>query len=54
MVEIELEVEELSSSDNTINVEMSMEEISFLKTFIKTYKPKKIVEVGVSAGGKYC
>ena len=51
MVEMELEVEELSKSDNTINVEMTKDEISFLKTFIKKYNPKKIVEAGVSAGG---
>ena len=51
MVEIELEVEELSNLDNTINVEMTKDEISFLKTFIKKYNPKKIVEAGVSAGG---
>ena len=51
MVEIELEVEKLSKSDNTVNVEMTRDEISFLKTFIKKYNPKKIVEAGVSAGG---
>lgn len=51
MTEIELKVEELSELDNTINVEMTHDEISFLKTFIERYNPKKIVEVGVSAGG---
>lgn len=51
MNEIELIPEELSRFDNTINVEMSEEEIWFLKHFIKKYNPKKIVEVGVSAGG---
>lgn len=51
MTEFELEVEVLSELDNTDNVEMTMGEISFLKTFIQRYNPKKIVEVGVSAGG---
>lgn len=51
MTEIELVVGELSRFDNTINVEMSADEIGFLKYFIKQYHPKKIVEIGVSAGG---
>lgn len=51
MVEIEFIPEEISDSDNTINVEMSNGEISFLKSFIKEYNPKKIVEIGISAGG---
>lgn len=51
MVEIELVAEMLSSDDNTTNVEMSKEEIWFLKHFIKTYHPKKIVEVGIASGG---
>lgn len=51
MVEIELNVEKLSNDDNTTNVEMTKEEISFLKHFIQTYHPKKIVEVGIASGG---
>lgn len=51
MTEIELCFEEIDSNDNTINVEMSVGEIAFLKYFIKKYHPKKIVEIGVSAGG---
>ena len=51
MVEIELTAEELTSEDNTAHVEMTNDEIWFLKSFIKKYHPKKIVEVGVSAGG---
>ena len=51
MVEIELISEGISSLDNTVNVEMSDDEIWFLKYFIKEYNPKKIVEVGISAGG---
>ena len=51
MTEIELIAEKLSEYDNTINVEMSLEEIWFLKHFIKTYNPKKIVEIGVASGG---
>ena len=51
MTEFELEVEDLSELDNIVNVEMTSDEISFLKTFIQRYNPKKIVEVGVSAGG---
>lgn len=51
MNEIELIPGKLSNDDNTINVEMSKEEIWFLKTFIKNYNPKKIVEIGISAGG---
>ena len=51
MTEIELVAGKLTRFDNTINVEMSNDEIWFLKTFIENYNPKKIVEVGVSAGG---
>lgn len=51
MNEIELIAGEISQHDNTINVEMSNDEIWFLKYLLKTYKPKKIVEVGISAGG---
>ena len=51
MTEIELIAEKLTEHDNTINVEMSLEEIWFLKHFIKTFNPKKIVEVGVASGG---
>lgn len=51
MSEIELIAEDLAPEDNTTNVEMDNEEIWFLKNFIKTYHPKKIVEIGISAGG---
>lgn len=51
MSEIELEAGKLTEDDNRLNVEMSEEEIWFLKHFIKEYNPKKIVEIGVSAGG---
>lgn len=51
MHEIELTPEPLSDDDNTINVEMSEAEICFVKKFIKEFNPKKIVEIGVSAGG---
>ena len=51
MSEIELTAENLTEQDNTINVEMSKDEIWFLKTLIGKYNPKKIVEIGVSAGG---
>lgn len=51
MVEIELKGKKLSSQDNTVNVLMSEDEIWFLKRFIKKYHPKKIVEIGISAGG---
>lgn len=51
MAEIELKVDEITNQDNTINVEMSEEEISFLKYLLKEYNPKKIVEIGISAGG---
>lgn len=50
-VEIELIPNEISKQDNIVNVEMSKDEIWFLKHFIKKYNPKKIVEVGISAGG---
>lgn len=51
MSEIELIPEKLTEQDNTINVEMTEDEIWFIKHFIKEYNPKKIVEIGVSAGG---
>lgn len=51
MVENELTPEKLRKNDNVINVDMTEHEIGFLKNFIKTYRPKKIVEVGVAAGG---
>lgn len=51
MTEIELNAEKLAKEDNTINVEMSPDEIWFLKNFVKKHNPKKIVEIGVSAGG---
>lgn len=51
MVEYELIPEEISPDDNTAYVEMSNTEIWFLKHFIKKYHPKKIVEVGIAAGG---
>ncbi|AMK15421.1 class I SAM-dependent methyltransferase [Methanobrevibacter olleyae] len=51
MREIELIPEGIAEDDNTINVEMNQNEIWFLKTFIKKYNPKKIVEIGISAGG---
>lgn len=51
MVEIELKAKELTENDNTELVEMSREEIWFIKYFIQKYHPKKIVEIGVSAGG---
>lgn len=51
MSEIELMPEKLSEDDNSVNVEMFPEEIWFIKYFIENYNPKKIVEIGVSAGG---
>lgn len=51
MVEIELISLGIDELDNTINVEMSVDEIWFVKHFIKKYNPKKIVEIGISAGG---
>jgi predicted O-methyltransferase YrrM len=51
MTEFELTPSILSNDDNTINVEMTNEEIWFLKHFITTYHPKKIVEVGIASGG---
>ncbi len=51
MSEIELISEKLTPNDNSINVEMSDGEIWFVKHFIKEFNPKKIVEIGVSAGG---
>ncbi len=51
MSEIELLPEEITEDDNTTHVEMNIKEIAFLKRFIMEYKPKKIVEIGISAGG---
>lgn len=51
MTEIELIPKRLTDQDNTINVEMTDDEIWFMKHFIKEYNPQKIVEIGVSAGG---
>ncbi|WP_407382077.1 class I SAM-dependent methyltransferase [Methanobrevibacter sp.] len=51
MPEFELIADKISNDDNTTHVEMSNDEIWFLKHFIKTYKPKKIVEIGVASGG---
>ena len=41
MTEVELIAGDISSKDNTINVEMSNGEIWFLKYFLKKYNPKK-------------
>lgn len=51
MTEIELTAGKISEDDNTTLVEMSEDEIWFLKHFIETYNPKKIVEIGVASGG---
>lgn len=51
MAEIELIPNKISDDDNTTHVEMSQDEIWFLKHFIQKYKPKKIVEIGVASGG---
>lgn len=51
MSEIELIAESLTEDDNTINVEMTNDEIWFVKNLIKKCNPKKIVEIGISAGG---
>lgn len=51
MSEIELNPKKISNSDNTEYVEMSEDEIWFLKYLLMKYKPKKIVEIGISAGG---
>ena len=51
MVEIELISEGIDSQDNVDNVEMTNDEIWFVKHFVKEYNPKKIVEIGISAGG---
>lgn len=51
MTEIELVAEKLSDEDNKTNVEMSHGEIWFIKHLMQEYNPKKIVEIGVSAGG---
>ena len=51
MAEIELIAKELDDSDNKEYVEMSAEELWFLKHLFKKFNPKKIVEVGTSFGG---
>ena len=51
MNEFELIPKKITNEDNTLNVEMSEDEIGFIKHLLKKHKPKKIVEVGVSAGG---
>lgn len=51
MVEIELMAEKLSEEDNTKYVEMTKEEIWLIKYLMQNYHPKKIVEIGISAGG---
>ena len=51
MAEIELKAEKLSENDNTTNVEMSKHEIWLIKHLLERNNPKKIVEVGISAGG---
>lgn len=51
MVEIELKAEKLTENDNSKNVEMSEEEIWLIKHLLEKYNPKKIVEIGISAGG---
>ena len=38
-------------NDNSKNVEMSEEEIWLIKHLIEKYNPRKIVEIGISAGG---
>lgn len=50
MAEIELKAEKLSENDNSENVEMSEEEIWLIKHLIEKYNPRKIVEIGISAG----
>ena len=44
-------MDEITLHDNTKNVLMSTEEIWFLKRLINNANPKKIVEIGISAGG---
>ena len=51
MNETELKPGRISNDDNKTNVEMRNDEIWFQKNIIKKYHPKKIVEIGVSAGG---
>lgn len=51
MAEIELKAEKLTENDNSKNVEMTDEEIWLIKYLIEKYDPKKIVEIGISAGG---
>ena len=51
MKERELIPKSLSRNDNKKNVLMTDNEIWFLKYLLKKYNPKKIVEIGVSAGG---
>ncbi|MDR1551803.1 MAG: class I SAM-dependent methyltransferase [Holosporaceae bacterium] len=44
--------EDLGQLDRTkLNIQMSEPEIRFLSYLIRRYKPKKIVEIGVAAGG---
>ena len=51
MVEIGLVPGKIAEDDNVVNVEMNKDELWFLKTFVRNYNPKKIVEIGISAGG---
>ena len=51
MAEIELKAEKLTENDNSKNVEMSEDEIWMIKHLMEKYNPKKIVEIGISAGG---
>ena len=51
MAEIELKAEKLTENDNSKNVEMTDGEIWLIKYLIEKYDPKKIVEIGISAGG---
>lgn len=44
MSEIELIPESLTEQDNTINVEMTDDEIWFMKHFIKEYNHKKLLK----------
>lgn len=51
MNETEIIPKQLTKEDNTLNVEMTENEIAFIKHFLTKNNPKKIVEIGVSAGG---
>ncbi|MCR5027393.1 MAG: class I SAM-dependent methyltransferase [Methanobrevibacter sp.] len=44
-------MKDISLQDNTENVLMSIDEIWFLKKLLEDANPKKIVEIGISAGG---